>query len=99
MSTLNERVAQRVKAMRQRRGMSMQALADAMTAAGYPSSRMGTSNREAGRAKITLDEAEGYCTVFGIAWADLIGESPCTTCDGAPPAHFTCNNCGKTGQQ
>lgn len=85
----------RIRQHRKARSMSVQALADAITAWGYPLRRSSLANAEGGRTQtIALDLVQAAADIFGIPIAALLADAPCTTCRDTPPPGFACNACG-----
>ena len=76
--------------------MSVQNLADKITAQGYPISRAQIANCETGRVRdMPVDFADHAARALGITLVHLITEPAyCQSCKGEPPAGFTCNACG-----
>jgi len=88
-------VIARIRACRKVRGMSVQALADAITADGYKVQRSTLANHESGRHQtVPADLVYAAARVFGVPVGALFDDAPCSTCGGEPPAGFTCNACG-----
>jgi transcriptional regulator with XRE-family HTH domain len=68
-----DHVAHRVKTEREVRGWSTVTLADRMTEAGHPINQSAIWRIESGkpRRRVNLDEALGFCEVFGITLDEL----------------------------
>jgi transcriptional regulator with XRE-family HTH domain len=47
--------------------------------------------------QFTVDDLVLIAEAFGVAPADLLAVLPCATCQGSPPAGFTCQECGAAG--
>jgi transcriptional regulator with XRE-family HTH domain len=92
---VSEQVMARIRRFRKTRGMSAQALADAITEHGYAISRSVLANQEARRIQtVPVDLAKAAADVFGIPIGDLFEGPFCSTCRDEPPSGFTCNACG-----
>ncbi len=95
------RVVANVRVLRRRRRWSAQRLAEEMWSHGHHMTRAIIANREGGRTGgVTVDDLVGFAKVFGVEPADLLAEQPPVACDrclDAPPAGFTCNQCGAVG--
>ncbi|CAL9502672.1 helix-turn-helix domain-containing protein [Streptomyces sp. enrichment culture] len=90
-------VIARIRRVRQARNMSVQALADAVTANGHQLSRGTLANQECGRAlAISVDQVVAIAQVFGVPVSTLLEDAQCEACKGAPPRGFSCNACGKS---
>lgn len=88
-------VVARIRGYRKERCMSVQALADAITARGYPCQRSTLANHEGGRHQtIPADLVFAAARVLGVPIGALFHDAPCSVCSGQPPAGFTCNACG-----
>ncbi|GAA3228094.1 helix-turn-helix transcriptional regulator [Streptomyces thermocoprophilus] len=70
-----DHAAARIKLEREVRGWSTVKLAEEMAAAGHPINQAAIWRIESGkpRRRVNLDEALGFCKVFGITMQDLIG--------------------------
>ncbi|MEU9000617.1 helix-turn-helix transcriptional regulator [Streptomyces sp. NPDC048551] len=68
-----EYVAERIKQEREARGWSTVALAEKMAEAGHPVNQAAIWRIESGkpRRRVNLDEALGFCQVFGITMDEL----------------------------
>ncbi|MFE9566946.1 helix-turn-helix transcriptional regulator [Streptomyces sp. NPDC006692] len=66
-------VAERIKQEREARGWSTVALAEKMAEAGHPVNQAAIWRIESGkpRRRVNLDEALGFCTVFGLTMDEL----------------------------
>lgn len=82
--------------MRAVRGVSLRQLSARMDAHGWPMALATLQKVESGFRRITLDDAVAIAKVLEMklpaGMADLF--SPCGTCNGAPPAGFSCKACG-----
>ncbi|MGW0837562.1 helix-turn-helix domain-containing protein [Streptomyces prunicolor] len=88
-------VVARIGGYRKEQGISVQALADAITAEGYACQRSTLANHESGRHQtIPADLVYAAACVLGVPVGALFHDAPCSACDGHPPAGFTCNACG-----
>lgn len=86
----------RIRRMRTQRRMSAAALAEALTANGYPTSRAVLANQDCGRVQtIPVDLVAAAAKVFGVTVAELLEAAACSACGGEPPEGFTCNTCGR----
>lgn len=96
---LAEELFAKVRTLRRLRKLSVQKLADQMTAQGYPISRAQIANAEVGRVRdMPVDFADHAARALGITLVQLITEpAHCQTCQGKAPAGFTCNVCGQVG--
>ncbi|MFG2861727.1 XRE family transcriptional regulator [Streptomyces sioyaensis] len=70
-----DNVAARIKLEREARGWSTVTLAEKMAEAGHPINQSAIWRIESGkpRRRVNLDEALGFCKVFGISMSDLSG--------------------------
>lgn len=70
-----DHAAARIKLEREVRGWSTVKLAEEMAAAGHPINQSAIWRIESGkpRRRVNLDEALGFCQVFGITMQDLTG--------------------------
>lgn len=88
-------VIARIRSHRKAQGMSVQALADAITESGYPCQRSTLANHEGGRHQtLPVDLMVAAAGVLGVPVMALLCDSPCSVCDDSPPRGFTCNACG-----
>ena len=96
---LAEELYAKVRTLRKIRKMSVQVLADKMTAQGYPISRAYIACCETGRVRnMSVDFADHAARALGITLVQFIAEpADCGTCKGDPPAGFACTTCGQTG--
>lgn len=86
-----------LRAFRKARGLSAQAVSDQLTEAGHLITRTSLSNYENGRSiSISLDIAVGIAQILDVPLADML-LAVCDQCGNHPPAGFTCNICGRTG--
>jgi transcriptional regulator with XRE-family HTH domain len=94
---ISAKVIEKLRAARQANSVSARALAEAMTEAGYPIQRSVIANLESGRrAEMSVDHLVIAARALGIDPAILLRAitAPCLSCQGKPPAGFTCNTCG-----
>jgi transcriptional regulator with XRE-family HTH domain len=106
MNEVSDRVARRVRALRQQRGWSVRQLADEcakhdapqLTVASLGNIERGQDADAKRRAReVTVDELYALAAVFGVAPDALAGpDGQCEVCDGSPPAGFMCLSCGRT---
>jgi transcriptional regulator with XRE-family HTH domain len=73
-------------------GLSVRALAAKADVSFSTVSRM-----ESGGVGFHFDHAARVAQALGYTLAEFLTAEPCGTCDGAPPAGFTCNTCGQKG--
>lgn len=91
-------VIARIRSYRKAQGVSVQALADAITANGYHCLRSTLANHEGGRHQtIPVDLVCEAARVLGVPVAALLSDTACSVCDDKPPRGFTCNACGAGG--
>jgi transcriptional regulator with XRE-family HTH domain len=95
-------VTRNIRAIRKARGWSQRELAKQMAEVGWPLtfaciSAMEANLNESDRRTRTVhvDDLVAFAKLFGIEPADLLIAPDCGTCNGAPPAGFTCQECGK----
>jgi transcriptional regulator with XRE-family HTH domain len=69
-------VVQRVTAERERRGMSREAMAQALTDAGCPLAAGAVVRLESGRRRVTLNETIAYSVVLDLPLVELVNLSP-----------------------
>lgn len=96
----NEMVAANIRAMRAVRKWSCQHLANRLEelTPGTTLDRRVLSKIETGERRITVDELPELAAAFSLASPWDLATVQCPTCQGAPPARFTCTDCGRTGQ-
>lgn len=96
MHDLSRQVIDRIRQTRQSRGMSVQQLADAITARGYRIGRSSLAEMEIGRkVTVPVDLVLIAAQVLAVPVSRLLPAPPdCRTCKGRPPIGFTCNQCG-----
>lgn len=100
--TLSDTVATRIRAHRERLGISREELASrcaqhgrpALTAAAIINIEVGRPNPKTGvrRREITIDELAVFEQALGVRLMDPI--PPCRTCNDQPPSGFACRTCG-----
>lgn len=88
-------VARNVAHLRGKQRISLTEMAHRMSAAGSPIARLGLSELERGRRRITVDDLAALAQALGVLdpW-DLTREL-CATCDSAPPVGLRCATCGR----
>lgn len=93
---LSAEVIAKIRALRQIKKVSGQALADRMTELGHPIKRSVLANTEGGRvASVSVDFVDTAARALGTDMVTLLTEPvACPTCKGEPPTGFTCNTCG-----
>lgn len=80
------------------RGLGQEQLAKKMRIAGFDWSQSTATRTETASRPVPLQEAVALAAFLGIKLGELIPNIPtCPTCGDAPPAGFTCNECGETG--
>lgn len=91
-------VGARLKIARRGRGMSAQALADAITARGYEVHRATIAKIENGiKETVPVDVVVHAARVLQVPVLRLLVDSEwCGHCHDAPPAGFACPECGAT---
>ena len=93
-------LVQRMRDERYRRGWSAQELSEKVTRdGGVPFPRSIIANLENGRRDdFPIGEIVGVAKVFNtsVTWLLYGTGIACTQCNDAPPAGFTCNDCGKS---
>jgi transcriptional regulator with XRE-family HTH domain len=95
--TATQQVINAMRIIRKRQGITCERLSELLNARGQMLSRGSLSNQELGYANhITIDQVVALADVFGVPLERLL-ETVCDTCQGFPPAGFTCNDCGATG--
>lgn len=89
----------KIRTLRKIRRMSVQKLADQMTAQGYKISRAQAAAGEVGlRQTMPIDFADHAARALGTTLVDLLTQpAACPNCKGEPPAGFTCSTCGTAG--
>lgn len=98
-NSLSAAVAARARAVRNMRGLSARELADRMTEAGCPMSRVTLASLETGRrAHVSVDELYAMAHVLTVTPEYLVTGvgSGCAWCNDAPPPGFACTACGQT---
>ncbi|MEU1433970.1 helix-turn-helix transcriptional regulator [Streptomyces sp. NPDC005786] len=94
---ISARVIEKLREARRANSTSARALAEAMTAAGYPIQRSVIANLESGRrTEVSVDHVVAAARALGIDAAALLRQvtDPCPHCQGASPEGFSCNTCG-----
>jgi transcriptional regulator with XRE-family HTH domain len=96
MHPVTSNVIRNARAYRQARKLSVQKVADEMTARGVRIQRSVLANFEGWRRPtISIAELVTLADVLGVTINDLIDDAgPCATCYGTPPAGFACITCG-----
>lgn len=89
-------VVARIRLARRQRGMSVQALAEAITACGFQISRVSIAKAEAGiRETIPVDLVVHAARVLSVPVVRLlVDDAWCSHCNDAPPTGFVCKECG-----
>ena len=97
-TTLAGIVAAHVRRLRRAQGWTQSNTAARLADAGMVMGHTCLSKLESGERTVTVDELAILAAVFDIAdpWS-LTVLPECATCHGAPPAGFTCNDCGAVG--
>lgn len=92
-------VIARIRRVRRERGVSAQALADAITARGHKVSRETLAGAENGfRATISVDLLVHAARFLNVSPARLLSDGPwCAACNDSPPPGFICKECGADG--
>ncbi|MDT9688157.1 hypothetical protein Q5762_07275 [Streptomyces sp. P9(2023)] len=97
---ITRRVIDELATARRAQKVSALEMANRMTGLGYPIKRSVIANCETGRrAEISVDHMVFAARSLELSPATLLvrcGVAKCPTCNGAPPAGFTCNVCGGT---
>lgn len=90
--TPNEVLAANMRRLRKTRGWTQKELGSRWGVSLQVVNSLETGHR--GR-EFSVNEAVAVAGIFGLPVADLLMPVlPCTTCQGAPPAGFTCRTCG-----
>lgn len=93
-------VVDRMRQLRKEKGMTAQALEDALAEVGVTFTRAIIANLETGRRDdLKLREIVALAYVFGVAldWL-ILGSGPrCMFCMDNPPIGFICSSCGVKG--
>ena len=84
----------RIRRERTRRGWSCAELA---AKAGVGSGHNAVSRIENAAGEPGLFRAAAIAAALGLSLDALLAPADCGTCDGLPPAGFTCQACGKAG--
>jgi transcriptional regulator with XRE-family HTH domain len=85
----------RIRDIRRQRGVTAEALAKGMTAAGYQIERTWIVKAEnGGRAQISVDWLMAAAEVLDVPVTALLAKPNCTACCDAPPPGFACTTCG-----
>jgi transcriptional regulator with XRE-family HTH domain len=98
------RFAAVMRETREARGLAQGRFAGEMVRCGFPAWVQQTVTRvEAGRRMIRLSEAMAAASILGIDLGAFAAGNPvprqaCVNCSDGPPAGFTCNACGRSGQ-
>lgn len=88
-------VAERIRLLRLRRGLSLRAFADAVREAGWDVSYASLSVVERGLRPISVDGLAAVAVVLGTTPVRLLQPpDECAVCGGVPPAGFSCLVCG-----
>lgn len=97
---LTDQIVGRLRELRKLRRFSGKAVAEAMTADGYPMVRSSVSNLENGtRRTISVPELVAFSRCFKVPVDYFFtGEGLCHVCLNAPPPGFRCETCGQAGE-
>lgn len=89
-------VIARIRRVRRERGLSAQALADAITERGHKVSRETLAGAENGfRATISVDLLVHAARILKVSPAQMLSDGPwCNACCDDPPEGFACKSCG-----
>ena len=96
--TASDNVVKAMRAMRQKLGLSCRELSEQLAAQGHHLSKWVLTAQEQGRSeRVSVDQVVALAGVFGVP-IDRLLNPVCETCQGLPPAGFTCNDCDATGK-
>jgi transcriptional regulator with XRE-family HTH domain len=89
-------VGGRIHAARKMRGVTAQALADAITGRGYAAHRATIAKIENGiQEKVPVDVVVHAARVLQVPVLSLLSDGPwCSACGDDPPVGFACRSCG-----
>jgi transcriptional regulator with XRE-family HTH domain len=87
-------VAKRLRELRQARGLSKQALAEATRLEGRHIHAVGIGRIEEGSRRVDVDDLSVLARALDVSIFKIIEGQRCHACFGAPPVGFTCNSCG-----
>lgn len=92
----NRMVARRVRVLRKARGWSAKQLAEQCAELGAPwlTGDVLYLLEGARSRRINVDDLVALAKVFDTSAEQLLNATWCTVCGDAPPAGFTCNDCG-----
>lgn len=94
------RAVARIRRIRQARGMSAQALSEAMAGTPMSLGRSSIASLEAGQRRLTVDELFDFAQALGVPVTHLLAEGPeCGRCNDKPPAGCMCLTCGATAEE
>lgn len=93
-------VAQNVRRLREQRGMSIYALADALDRVGRPILPSAVAKVERQQRQVTVDDLAALASALGVTPAQLLDPpTDCRVCHGTPPLGFACTECGTTTKE
>lgn len=97
--SLSAELFAKTRTLRKIQGISVQTLANRMTAQGFHIARSVIAKGETGRVRsMSVDQASHAARALGLTLTQLLTEPAlCRSCKGEPPAGFTCNTCGTAG--
>lgn len=98
-------VALHVYSNRRARGWSQEELAKRISSSGFHMTLGIVGKIEANldeldrrQRRVTVDELVAFAAAFGANPGAMLTAPECGTCNGAPPAGFTCQTCGRGNQ-
>jgi transcriptional regulator with XRE-family HTH domain len=91
-------LARNIRRIRGQRGLTYVKLATQLTEAGRPIPVLGLRRIERRERRVDADDLTALAVVLGVTVQQLLDPPSCQACGSAPPAGFTCNECGGSQQ-
>lgn len=93
---IGQHVARRVAEIRAEQRLTYKELSERIAAAGRHIPVLALSRIESLERRVDADDLAAIAAALGFSTASLMGlvNEQCSTCQGSPPAGFTCNECG-----
>lgn len=89
-------VATNVRALRQKRGYSLNDLSERMTLTSRPILSTGLHRLERGQRRVDVDDLVALAAALDVSVTTLLRSAPqCGDCSDAPPKGYACSTCGR----
>lgn len=92
-------VAANIRRLRKQQRLTQRDLARLISAKGVHMDNSTLWRIEEALSPVTADRLAALAGVLGVTAGQLMTAPDCDTCQGAPPAGFACNACGRGGTQ